>query len=1046
MYWLVGVLIVTAMIGALAVASSIGLPALPLLVSLVTVSIGPLLLIVITVILAVISQRRIPLSSSATHHQSFHQHFDQNFFQDLPQNPHLIFSFSVSLTRYLMIMGLAAVLIIGSALQALIAHQQAETTAIYKPMRVQALVTIEGLSDSVYNPETNSGYQQVAVIEQIAPLVSELTAEDLNNATINYLENINNSPSIDELNNSNVFNSAIIESDLTSNKSTIHKPSYDKNIEYRVLLNAYPKKPSKNATKDSQIATLNDLQPGDQLFMTLTLASLETSQEAINNPSGFDSYRWLRSRHIDGVATILAVGKPITTLSDQLRLTTASDSYFKGMRTAINQWRWQLRQHFYQDWSQQTTAQQQAKAVTLSLLTGDRSLINRDTKDLYQLAGISHLLAISGTHILFLAIMLAGATTLLIDRLCPRLYSHIPRWQVRWWVMISAAFIYALFTGFDVPAARTAWMLLAVGVVRLTLLPMSTMRVLLALAVLMAWVDPYVLWQAGYWLSFIAVALILKYDSKRHTPNKIVVNNRQNILSRTNKPKFSAFVSQIGQGFKRLFKLQCWLFIALLPVTLLLFGKVSLWGLVINLFAIGLFGWVIVPLNLLAGLCYLLLPAVADSIWSLVSAIVAGLHGLIAWLTALPSLEGAWLHTPVNTGILLIALLSMLPWLLPRGLISRWLALPPLTLLVMTIVTNQQALSLTPTLYVLPTGDRYLSAAVLQYPIYENGRDDSVSWLFLADHRGRETRTMPSSLTADTLSATLEQQLRTLSIKALTGVVVQTSSIISTATPAIKDRLDDKSYNTDNQAKANPSELLAMTVRQLSKRLPTSHYWQAGRSESRSTSTQVSGKTDQPKNNANISAQRCEQGKKWQLTNSNLALQVMTGWPEIKDASVWDCTVAIDSDLPIKTVQYDPTDPQRSPQIVGTQILSLTATATSNSAAIDTTLKVESQKNSPQRNAPQKINHTISTQKRIILDAATHQRVWQLEALLCLAKPKLTDVTLNRSVTWLGHSASNISTEALTVQGVSAVMTYNQEPLEVALALGPDLGTESRID
>lgn len=72
-----------------------------------------------------------------------------------------------------------------------------------------------------------------------------------------------------------------------------------------------------------------------------------------------------------------------------------------------------------------------------------------------------------------------------------------------------------------------------------------------------------------------------------------------------------------------------------------------------------------------------------------------------------------------------MALLVMLPWLLPRGIISRWLALPPLTLLAMTIYANQQALSLTPTLYILPTGDRYLSAAVLQYPIYENENDDS---------------------------------------------------------------------------------------------------------------------------------------------------------------------------------------------------------------------------------------------------------------------------------------------------------------------------------
>ena len=249
--------------------------------------------------------------------------------------------------------------------------------------------------------------------------------------------------------------------------------------------------------------------------MSLTLAPLVSSEQALNNPTGFDSYRWLRARHIDGTATIIALSSAATSYSNQSTsaASTVSDSAssWSRLRNTIDNWRLQLRQHFYQDWSTKSAAKQQADAVTLSLLTGDRSLINRETKDLYQLAGISHLLAISGTHVLFLAIILAAMVVMLVERFYPALYRLLPRWQVRWWVMIASAFIYALFTGFDVPAARTAWMLLAIGLVRLTLVPVSTLQVLLALAILMAWLDPYVLWQAGYWLSFIAVALLLSY-------------------------------------------------------------------------------------------------------------------------------------------------------------------------------------------------------------------------------------------------------------------------------------------------------------------------------------------------------------------------------------------------------------------------------------------------------------------------------------------------------------------------------------------------------
>ena len=982
MYWLVAILIITAMMGTLTVAESMSVPVHPILERMDNGSIWPLLLLIIATLLLFITQRNTALPST-TH--PVHS-----------QTPPSIANSLLVISRYLLSSLLASVLIIGSCWQALSSYQRLETTKVTEPMRVQAWVTIEGISDSVYNPATNSGYRQVATLSRLSPLVSELTAHDLNAATFEYIDN-----SLSKINNSN-------------------KRPY----QYRVLLNAYPKK----ADDDANLASLNHLQPNDGLLMTVALAPLDTSQEAINNPSGFDSYRWLRGRHIDGVATILAVGTPVTANRYSSVEMTNSVSYLKRFRININQWRWQLRQHFYQDWGQKTTAQQQASAVTLSLLTGDRSLINRDTKDLYQLAGISHLLAISGTHILFLAIMLAGAAVLLCNRMWPVLYRHVPRWQVRWWVMISAAFIYALFTGFDVPAARTAWMLLAIGLVRLTLLPISTMRVLLALAVLMAWFDPYVLWQAGYWLSFIAVALLLKYDDGHHTKAKLSTQQSSH-KNNPRRSKISLVYSQIWPLFKRIFKLQCWLFIALLPITLLLFGKASLWGLVINLFAIGLFGWVIVPLNLLAGIFYLLSPTVADYIWALVSAIVGRLHELIMWLTAVPALDGAWLYTPVNMGLLLMTLLVILPWVLPRGLISRWLTVPPLALLMMTVYANQQALLLTPTLYVLPTGDRYLSAAVLQYPVSDNQINDkrnsdnnknsstkknSVSWLFLANHRPQGTRTMPMMLTADKLTAILEQQLRTLSIESLEGVVVQTSAI------ALAESLSSQK----NSSKNTISERLPHTVMQLSQSLPTNQYWQAGRSErwSAHQQTYLTATSSTSKNKTLISAQHCDQGKTWQSANGNLSLHALTGWSEVNDVSVWDCSVAIDSDAPIRVVQYDATDPQQSPLLNAQSITQTYSTSANSQHSAFQTKQVQ----------------TKPIQSRLILDTATHQRVWQLWSLLCTAKPFAISSHLNNSVTWLSHSASQVSAEILSQQGASAVITYDKMPLESALTLDAD--------
>ena len=964
MYWLIVGLILIVMIGVLAVADSMPMSLDSSLLGFTSNASLFLFLTILSIILVLALQFTTPSASHLESSQTSSNILPRRFFRVI---------------TYILAVMLATGLIIGSALQAISSHQQAKATEVVEPMRVQALVTIEGVSDSVYDASATSGYRQVAIISQLSPLVNDLSAQDLDKITDRYVVNNKNSLS-----------------DSNSPYNPAHKYSSE-NATYRILLSAYPKNPSKSSlgkpSNDSQLTRLNHLKPGDQLFMSLALAPLATAEQTINNPSGFDSYRWLKARHVDGVANILATGT--MTVPEVNSTSVFSDnSYLHNFRTRIDQGRWQLRQHFYEGWSERSMIDQQARAVTLSLLTGDRSLIDRDTKDLYQLAGISHLLAISGTHILFLAIMLSAGAVFLFDRLYPMVYRAVPRWQLRWGVMVGAAFVYALFTGFDVPAARTAWMLLALGLVRLTLRPISTIRVLFALAVLMAWHDPYVLWQAGYWLSFIAVALLLKYEDTSNRDAQSDTTHNASLVS--------AFSKRVRDTSKRLFKLQFWLFITLLPITLLLFGKASLWGLIINLFAIGLFGWVIVPLNLLAGLCYLLSPTIADSIWTLVSTIVAHLHELIIWLTSLPSLSKAWLYTPVNTAIVLMVLLSLVPWLLPRGFVSRWLALPPLTLLMMTVYANQQVSKTIPTLYILPTGDRYVSAVLLQYPNGSNERTNknkNINWLLLADHRPTNLRTMPSKLTSDKLSEIIEQQLGSLSADALEGIIVQSGDAGLTTT-----------LNSDGEhikPDIKQSEVLPMSVAKLAARVPIGQYWQAGRSDRWGSLQQAYQTINHSEGRLGVNTQPCEQGTTWQLPNGELTIQALTGWSKVGDTSVWDCTIAIDTSLPIQILKYDASQPLKSlPSTIQTRISNDYSTV-------------------------QQIEDSTS---RLILNADTHQRVWQMWSLLCPAEAFNNQTLLN--ATWLGHSESQITTEILKQQGIDTIITYDDKGLEAALPLG----------
>ena len=1030
MYWGVGALIISVMAAVLTKAATIPLPQSFAFLDTSHYLLLPSLLIIIAILLILLNQR-LSLPSSDTSVNS-----SPKLSSKSASSTARILSLLQPL-RYLIVAILALALIVGSLLQALTAHQQLERTKITASERVQAWVTIEGISDSVYDATMNSGYRQVATLSEIVPLTDDLSAEQLAKKSVE--------SKADD----------ILQSGGASSNQ-------------RVLLSLYPNK----ANDTASVARLNRLQPGERILMSLTLAPLVSSEQALNNPTGFDSYRWLRARHIDGTATIIALSSAATSYSNQSTsaastVSTVSDSAssWSRLRNTIDNWRLQLRQHFYQDWSTKSAAKQQADAVTLSLLTGDRSLINRETKDLYQLAGISHLLAISGTHVLFLAIILAAMVVMLVERFYPALYRLLPRWQVRWWVMIASAFIYALFTGFDVPAARTAWMLLAIGLVRLTLVPVSTLQVLLALAILMAWLDPYVLWQAGYWLSFIAVALLLSYEDKLTNQTSAATSSSSSVMAAQSvKIGYSSnrLTDMHSKGwllFKRLFRLQFWLFIALLPITLLLFGKASLWGLVINLFAIGLFGWIIVPLNLLAGLCYLILPSSADGIWAVVSAIVYHLHQLIEWLTTLPVLGSAWLYTPVNFAMLLMAALMLLPWLLPRGLISRWVSLVPLTLLSMTIYSNQQSFSQTPTLYILPTGDRYITAAVLLYPADKNQAEqndankksldqDKISWLFLADHRAQGKRTRPSTLSAERLAEQLEQQLRTLAIKSLDGIVVQSSMVQSSAAP-MTTQMSSTSAASSRQLASQESSLLPLSVTLLSQQLPTAQYWQAGRHERLQARQSVATTTD---DNRIISAQDCQQGKQWQAPNGQLRLLALTGWNEIDDASIWDCSLAIVSQSPITVVHYNASNPQQ-PMKASVQMLAndralsdlsgLSGTAgnnrISNNAISRNTVSNNTEFNDAVLNSTV-LNSTETEDtalSRLILDVATHKRSWQLWSLLCAAEPLAFNMSQAdfSATTWLSHSRSAVTAPILIAQQTKQVLTYDEQPLEVALVI-----------
>ena len=397
-------------------------------------------------------------------------------------------------------------------------------------------------------------------------------------------------------------------------------------------------------------------------------------------------------------------------------------------------------------------------AVTLSLLTGDRSLISDDTTALYRFGGISHLLAISGTHVLFLAMLSAAMVTSLINRVHPSFYNAVPRWQCGFIIAVITAFGYALFAGFDVPAVRTACMLLLVGVMRYFLAVPAIFKMLLILAIAMAWSDIFVLWQAGFWLSFIAVAVLVAYSQRWE---------RDNSYDRTQN-------KSISRQLFNLFKLQLWMSVALLPISLWLFGKVSLWGFGVNLIAIGLFGWVIVPLNLLASVIFVVMPsnAIPSLIWSLLFRILDRVHQLLQALQNTFQQSG-WLHTEMSLPLMGLLSLMVLPWLLPKAMLNRIFSLLPLMAIGLLLYANPTAENEANNpvhISVLNPNHPQLAASLIH--------NKQQAWLLVSTYEKKYQSEQPvlTVLQQKEVSEVLYDQLKKNNINHLTGVIVQTET------------------------------------------------------------------------------------------------------------------------------------------------------------------------------------------------------------------------------------------------------------------------------
>jgi len=337
------------------------------------------------------------------------------------------------------------------------------------------------------------------------------------------------------------------------------------------------------------------------------------------NPFGFDYELWLWEQGVQATGYVRAS-----------RHDPAPQLLESTWQHPVDRWRQRVRERIFA-----SVAEANAAGVMAALVTGDQRAIERADWSVFRATGVAHLMSISGLHITmfaWLAAALVGAGWRCSGRLCLRLPA--PSAALIGGVLLAAG--YALFSGWGVPAQRTVLMLATVGALRLAGVRWPWPQVwLLACAVVVA-ADPWALLQAGFWLSFVAVGVLFASDSGAT----------------------DASDKRAGGRFLSLLREQWVITLALTPLVLLLFGQVSVVGLLANAIAIPWVTLLVTPLAMLGTL--------VPGVWSLCAWAVQLMAGLLQALASWPWAV-LWLpQAPVwagAVGVLGGALLALrLPW------------------------------------------------------------------------------------------------------------------------------------------------------------------------------------------------------------------------------------------------------------------------------------------------------------------------------------------------------------------------------------------------
>ena len=222
-------------------------------------------------------------------------------------------------------------------------------------------------------------------------------------------------------------------------------------------------------------------------------------------------------------------------------------------------------------------------SLIASFITGDRERIFEEDYDSLTIAGLVHLIAISGMNMT----IIMGIIFTLIRYFLAHFESITLKYNIKKISSIFAiiiGFLYLCITDFPASANRAYIMSFLYFVGILIDKEIDVRRFICFSALLLSFINPYIIFDIGFLLSFFAVLglvtgfnILKEYNIKTSTQSKIL------------KPFFYIYINFLSSLFAEL---------SILPITIYFFNSFSLYSIFTNIIAIPLTSIITLPLSI----------------------------------------------------------------------------------------------------------------------------------------------------------------------------------------------------------------------------------------------------------------------------------------------------------------------------------------------------------------------------------------------------------------------------------------------------------------